>query len=189
MPRPKTISDENILSAALTLLGTVGIGFTLSDLSRSVGLSRATLIQRFGDREAILRRMAEFEVAATRDWIGSIPVETGGPGLWRFLEEIVTSMGGGDGFSARVQIAALESRDPVMRACADKRYRIVQDAIEARLADAPERRQAAEHLHGIIAGATMQWVVSDGSVGLSDYVLERLRWAFDRIDPVLLSDQ
>ncbi|MCP1167318.1 TetR/AcrR family transcriptional regulator [Limimaricola litoreus] len=161
----------------------------MSDLARSVGLSRATLIQRFGDREAILHHMAAFEAKATRAWIDTFPIERGRTGLWRFLEEIVESMGAGDGFSARVQIAALEARDPVMRHHAQERYRIVQDAIEARLSDGPDRREAAEHLHGVIAGATMQWVVSDGSLELSDFVLRKLRFAFDLIDERLTLTQ
>lgn len=182
MPRPKTISDEDVLSAAVNLLGTKGFGFTLSDLARSVGLSRATLIQRFGDREAILQRMAEFEVETTRTWIKGFPIEQGRDGLWRFLEEIVRGMGEGEGFTARVQIAALEARDPVMKSHANERYRIVQNAIEARLLDGPNRRETAEHLHAVIAGATMQWVVSDGSRGLSDFVLHRLGLAFELIE-------
>lgn len=182
MPRPKTVSDEDVLTASLELLGAEGLSFTLSDLARRVGLSRATLIQRFGDREAILRRMAEFEAEATRAWIDTFPVERGRTGLWTFLEEIVNSMGAGGGFSARVQIAALEARDPVMRRHAQERYRIVQDAIEARLSDGPNRRETAEHLHAVIAGATMQWVVGDGSPGLSDFVLQKLRFTFDLLD-------
>jgi TetR/AcrR family macrolide resistance operon transcriptional repressor len=177
MPRPKLISDEDVLAAALEVLAKEGIAFTLSDLAQRVGLSRATLIQRFGDRDAILRRMAEFELKATRDWIAAFPVEVGPEGLWRFLEAIVHGMGAGEGFSARVQIAALEVRDPVLRALADARYQLVQEAIAARLPEGAARREVAAHLHAIIAGATMQWVVTDGQTGLSDFVLHRLRWA------------
>lgn len=108
MPRPKRISDAKVLDAAVAVLAERGMGaFTLSEIAAKVGLSRATLIQRFGDRDAILRRMAEHEVAATRAYLDSLPVETGPPGLWRFLEEIVGSMGPGDGFAVRVAIAAM----------------------------------------------------------------------------------
>lgn len=59
MTRPKTVSDESILQAALDLLGEKGASFTLTDIAQRVGLSRATLIQRFGNREAILVRMSQ----------------------------------------------------------------------------------------------------------------------------------
>lgn len=185
MPRPKTVSDEAVLTAALELLAEVGWKFTLSDLARRVGLSRATLIQRFGDRESILRRLAEHEVEVTRDWIESFPIEQGELPLWRFLEEIVESMGAGEGFSARVQVAALEAGDPVLKSLAHQRYAIVQEAIAARLPNAPSSPATAELLHAVIAGATMQWVVTDGSTGLSEFVLQRLRFAFDSLRPQL----
>jgi TetR/AcrR family transcriptional regulator, macrolide resistance operon repressor len=186
LPRPKLVSDEDVLAAAVEVLAAQGIAFTLSDLARRVGLSRATLIQRFGDRDAILRRMAEFEVDATRDWIGRFPVVVDAEGLWQFLEAIVRSMGGGEGFSARVQIAALEVRDPALRSLAEERYQLVQAAIAERLPDGLPRQETAGHLHAIIAGATMQWVVTDGTTDLSDFVLDRLRWAMKNSSPVLM---
>lgn len=185
MPRPKLVSDEDVLAVALDVLADEGTTFTLSDLARRVGLSRATIIQRFGDRDAILRRMARHEVDATRVWLESCPVVRSREGLWQFLEEIVRGMGGGNGFSARVQIAALEVRDPALRALADERYQLVQAAIAERLPDGSHRREMAVHLHAIIAGATMQWVVTDGATALSDFVLHRLHWAMKNTRPPL----
>lgn len=182
MPRPKTVSDREVLNGALAVLGSRGPGFTLSDLADHVGLSRATLIQRFGDRNAILIRMAEHEVAETRAWLDGLPVETGPDALWRFLEHIVGSMGSGEGFSVRVTVAALEMEDPTLRRLAGERYALVQQAIAMRLPPTtPNRGETAVHLHTIIAGATMQWVASDGQTGLADFVLQRLRWALDHL--------
>jgi len=179
MPRQKTISDEQVLSAALAVLAAKGTGFTLSEVAEHVGLSRATLIQRFGDRSAILRRMAEHEVAMTREWLASLPIEQGEGALWRFLETIVGSMGAGEGFGVRVALAALETDDPYLRRLAGQRYMLVQRAIAERLPDSPQRLERAQHLHAIIAGASMQWVASDGAVGLSDFILRRLGWALE----------
>ncbi|QQA41810.1 TetR/AcrR family transcriptional regulator [Pelagovum pacificum] len=178
LPRPKSVSDDSVLDAANALLADGGLSsFTLADVARQVGLSRAALIQRFGDRDRLVLRMAEREVAATRAYIGSLPVEPGRDGLWRFLETIVTSMGDGDGFSLRVAIAALEARDPALRALADERYRIVQDAIAARLTG-PDAAQTAILLHAVIAGATMQWVANRAG-RLDRYTIDRLRPVFD----------
>lgn len=179
MPRPKTVSDDEVLSGALEVLGARGTGFTLTEVAEHVGLSRATLIQRFGDRDALLVRMAEHEVALTREWLNGLPVEQGPKALWRFLETIVGSMGAGDGFSVRVAVAALETANPRLRVLAGQRYRLVQEAIAQRLPEGPDRMERAVHLHTIIAGASMQWAASDGSVGLADYILGRLRWAVD----------
>lgn len=48
MPRPKTISDDDVLAAALEVLASRGTAFTLAELAQRIGLARATLIQRFG---------------------------------------------------------------------------------------------------------------------------------------------
>ena len=176
MPRPKVVSDEAVLEAALGLMAAKGMAFTLSDVAGAVGLSRAALIQRFGNREALLVHMARQEVVTTRDWLGGLAVEPGPEGLWRFLVEIVESMGAGEGFSARVTLAALEASDPELRALAAERYALVQAAIAARAGDHPDPDGLAAHLHAVIAGATMQWVAS-AEGGLSDFVLARLRWA------------
>ncbi|GLQ55892.1 TetR/AcrR family transcriptional regulator [Devosia nitrariae] len=181
MPRPKTLSDEDVLASALEVLASRGTSFTLSEVAEHVGLSRATLIQRFGDRDAILLRMAQHEVALTRTWLDSLPVETGPDALWRFLETIVLSMGAGEGFSVRVAIAALEIENSALRVLAGQRYALVQEAIAARLPDTPERAETAAHLHTVIAGASMQWVASDGTTGLSDFILKRLRWAIEHL--------
>lgn len=177
MTRPKTISDEDVLAAALEVLAETGDNFTLSDIAKRVGLSRATLIQRFGNKEAILLRIATFEAEATQAWLDGLAQDNASNELWPFLEQIVGSMGRGDGFAARVTLASLEAREPALRALAHKRYTLVQNAIAARLPPGADRDRTAEHLHAIIAGSTMQWVASDNETGLSDFVLARLRWA------------
>lgn len=187
MPRPKTVADIEVMNAAIEVLAQRGMAeFTLSEIARRVGLSRATLIQRFGDRDAILRRMAEHEVAATRQYLESLPIETGPRGLCRFLDEIIRSMGPGEGFSVRVAIAALEARDPDLRAMANVRYGLVQEAMMARLPDNPDREEIARTLHAVIAGATMQWVASEHP-DLAAYVLEAVGRAACRLFPELLT--
>lgn len=185
MPRPKRVTDTAVMDAAVAVLASQGMAdFTLTDVAQRVGLSRAALIQRFGDRDAILRRMAQHEVEATRAYLDSLPLETGPQGLWRFLQEIVGSMGSGEGFQVRVAIAALEARDPDLRRLADERYGLVRDALAARLPDHPERHAIARHLHAVIAGATMQWVASEHP-DLSAYVLEQVGWTLRRLLPEL----
>lgn len=175
MPRPKLVTDDEVLDAAnRVLFAHGGTDFTLADVAREVGLSRAALIQRFANRDQILRLMAAREVEATRAYLGSLPLERGLPGLWAFLREIVSSMGDGNGFSARVQLAWMETRDADMKRMAAQRYDLVQEAIAARLPHGtPEPEKLARSLHAVIAGATMQWVVLDHD-DLSAYALEQL---------------
>ncbi len=183
MPRPKSVSDEEIFAAALGLLARHGLnGFTLTDTAKTVGLSRPAIIQRFGDRNGLLRRLAAYEVEATRAYVESFDLAAGPQGLWRFLSAMVRSMGTGEGFPVRVTMAALEANDPDLRAKAFARYAIVQSAIAARLPGRKDADEIALFLHGVIAGASMQWVTyADGD--LSAYVLKRLGFAFRLIFP------
>jgi AcrR family transcriptional regulator len=58
-PRPRTVSDEQILAATARAIGRVGpLRLTLAHVAREVGLSPATLIQRFGSKRALLLAFA-----------------------------------------------------------------------------------------------------------------------------------
>lgn len=55
MPRHKTVSDERVLDFLLALISKVGpdrLSFSLS--AKACGLSAATLVQRYGNREALV---------------------------------------------------------------------------------------------------------------------------------------
>jgi AcrR family transcriptional regulator len=54
-PRPKTISDASLVDTALHVLAARGAGrLRLSDVAAASGLAPATLLQRFGSRDALL---------------------------------------------------------------------------------------------------------------------------------------
>ncbi|MBB2910877.1 AcrR family transcriptional regulator [Streptosporangium becharense] len=55
MARPRTVSDEEIFAAVTGVVGRVGPArLTLAAVAREVGLSPATLVQRFGSKRALL---------------------------------------------------------------------------------------------------------------------------------------
>src|SRR5262245_58733494 len=58
-PRPRSVSDEQILAATARTIGRVGpLRLTLAHVAREVGLSPATLIQRFGSKRQLLLSFA-----------------------------------------------------------------------------------------------------------------------------------
>jgi AcrR family transcriptional regulator len=64
MPRPKTVSDDDVVSATGRVLQRVGPArFTLADVAVESGLSPATLIQRFGSKRALMVAFANAEAA------------------------------------------------------------------------------------------------------------------------------
>ena len=58
-PRPRTVDDAAILEAAGRIISRHGPGrFTLSDIGSEVGLSAATLVQRFGSKRGLMLALA-----------------------------------------------------------------------------------------------------------------------------------
>jgi AcrR family transcriptional regulator len=59
-PRPRTVSDSAILAAASRAVSRRGPArVTLADVGREVGLSAATLVQRFGSKRGMLLAVAQ----------------------------------------------------------------------------------------------------------------------------------
>ncbi|MEA2247747.1 MAG: hypothetical protein QOH46_2276 [Solirubrobacteraceae bacterium] len=72
MPRPKTIDDSAVLDAAVRVIDRAGpSNLTFAAVAREVGLSPATLVQRFASRRglllAIARRAAEDAGSSLRE--------------------------------------------------------------------------------------------------------------------------
>lgn len=60
MPRPRSCTDTDILTAVGTILAERGeAGLTLAAVGKRVRLSPATLLQRFGSKQKLLRAFAE----------------------------------------------------------------------------------------------------------------------------------
>jgi AcrR family transcriptional regulator len=58
-PRPRTVSDEAIFAATARMMGELGPQkLTLARVAREVGLSAATLVQRFGSKRGLLLSFA-----------------------------------------------------------------------------------------------------------------------------------
>lgn len=58
-PRPRTKDDASILDAAGRIVSRIGPAkFTLADVAREVGLSAATLVQRFGSKRGLMLALA-----------------------------------------------------------------------------------------------------------------------------------
>jgi AcrR family transcriptional regulator len=54
-PRPRTVSDEDILAAAVRAMTRLGpVRLTLAEVAREAGLSPAAIVQRFGSKRGLL---------------------------------------------------------------------------------------------------------------------------------------
>ena len=65
-PRPKTVSDDDILMAAAQVINRIGpANVTLADVAKEIGLSPATLVQRFGSKRGLLLALAKMGADGT----------------------------------------------------------------------------------------------------------------------------
>lgn len=58
-PRPRSTSDETILTAAATVIRRIGPELTLARIAEEAGVSPAGLVQRFGSKRGLLLALAE----------------------------------------------------------------------------------------------------------------------------------
>ena len=66
-PRPRTVTDDDILAAAARAMSKVPpTRFTLAEVAREVGLAPATLVQRFGSKRGLLLALSA-QAAASMD--------------------------------------------------------------------------------------------------------------------------
>ena len=134
VPRPKLHSDEAILDAAMEVLLRRGpADFTLNDVAVALGMSRAALIQRFKNKDTLYMRVMARSGEQRRDYLAGMPVEAGARGLWRFLTDIVSGMGTGEGLDSDLLFAWQDLKDTTLRRMALERNLLVREAIAARL--------------------------------------------------------
>ncbi|MGQ2904291.1 MAG: TetR/AcrR family transcriptional regulator [Neoaquamicrobium sediminum] len=167
MPRPKLHSDDEILETAQAVLLRKGPSdFTLSDVAVAVGLSRAALIQRFGDKATLHALVMERMTQDVRDYFVQAPSERGLGPLWFMLKDLIAGMGTGEGSEAYLLLLWGDVRDPALRVLANERNELVRGAIEMRLPAGPhEPFKTSLLIQAVIQGSCMQWMVArDGDL-------------------------
>lgn len=91
MPRPRTVSDEAILDAVLELAHRVGPAkLTLAAAAAEVGLAPATLVQRFGNKRALLLAADKRGVDL---WVAALGASTAASPLARVVEGLERATG------------------------------------------------------------------------------------------------
>jgi AcrR family transcriptional regulator len=86
MARTKQRSDEALLDAAMPALFAKGPGeFTLGDVARAVGLSPATLVQRFGSKQGLVLAALEFTNRRNFAALDRLPPDKGAAAVIRIF--------------------------------------------------------------------------------------------------------
>ncbi len=142
MPRPKLVSDDDVLQATRRVMLREGTDrFTLADVAKEVGLSRAALIQRFDNKAGLARNVAIRGLTELQQLSSDLEIANKGPHVvLNFLHVVLRQL----------EIAVLLADD----GCAE----VLRHAIVARL-DEPSRLrggEVADMLMTVLQGAAAQ---------------------------------
>ncbi|MBN9309430.1 TetR/AcrR family transcriptional regulator [Devosia sp.] len=161
MSRPRKITDEEVVEAVAGLIVREGPGaLTFASAAAATGLSPATLVQRYGNREALLRAtllwMWDQLDAETQRADAAHPLDP--EGAVALLVRLSADYGSGEEAAQGLLLLREDFRDPVLRARGVAWNRALISALGRRLSDVPEAR---ERLGRLMAsqwqGAVLWW--------------------------------
>lgn len=79
MARPRTITDERLLTAAGVAISRLGPAFTLADVAREAGVAAGTLVQRFGSKHGLLVAMTRAAIDGLRAGVATPGADAAAP--------------------------------------------------------------------------------------------------------------
>jgi AcrR family transcriptional regulator len=171
MPRRRTVPDDAILRATAEAIGEHGpAALTLADVATRVGLSPATLLQRFGSKRGLLLKLAESGPASAKQNFTRAAAR--GPSSRRALTAALKAMTAGvaspQTMANNLAFLQLDLTDPEFHALAVAHARSFRSGIESLLVEAqrsgeldPETdtKRLAEAVETVYNGALITWAV------------------------------
>ncbi len=178
MARPKTVSDEAILDAAGRVLRQSGpAGVTFAAVGAEAGLSPATLVQRYGSKDGLMR------ATLLRAWdqldISTQVVDELSPadaeGAVALLVALSGDYGDHEQYAEGLLVLREDMRDPALRERGARWGEVLAQALGRRLtADEAAQRRLGRLMATQWQGALIWWGFErEGSVG--EYVQKQLR--------------
>lgn len=129
MPRPRSLSDETVFDALRHLLAGGEKAVSFASVARATGLAQASLVQRYGSREGMVRAamLAAWDTLEG-ETAKAIAATDSAHGLLKAL--------GGEAEAGDLTLLAIDMRDPALRQRAEAWRRVVEGALATRLRDA-----------------------------------------------------
>ncbi|RSM84100.1 TetR family transcriptional regulator [Amycolatopsis sp. WAC 01375] len=167
MARPRTITDERLLTAAETVIGMVGPGFTLAQVAAEAGVAVGTVAQRFGSKNGLLQALSRLN---TRSVVGRMrecgeladPVEA----LRAAIVVVYEGLGTPATAANHLGQLGVDIGDPELRALLGEHFTAVEAELRRLtrvaaqdLPGAPGVVSAARVLLGVANGAALDWSI------------------------------
>lgn len=144
MARPRTVSDEVILDAALVVMQRGGgpEALTFAAAAKAVGLSPAALVQRFGTRPQLLRAalLRLWDALDARTEAADAEASETPEGAISMLVALSTRSVEIDDYVEGLSLLREDLRDPQLRARGAAWGRVLAEALGRRLTDDPARQ-------------------------------------------------
>lgn len=166
MARPLSATDDEILDAACAVVARRGSdGFTLSEVARDVGLSRAALILRFQSADDLKRSSLQRLADRFDDRINAVAFEPGARGLLALADAIGGMIGGRENLTTFMFELNANMRDPELAMIEEQRGDTLRRAIARILPPLPvSAADAANAFMANLTGSIMQWqTTGDGN--------------------------
>lgn len=170
MPRPRKLTDAQLVAAAARAIGARGPhDLTLADVAAEAGVAPATLVQRFGSKRALLLAVAAAGPDVVASAFAAARARRRSPlrALEDALVEGAATVGDPDEVAHHLAFLALDLSDPEFRAHA-ARHAAAMHAEIAALLDAAAaageleprgRRALADAVHAAYNGALLLWAI------------------------------
>lgn len=177
MARPKHASDEEVLQAAHRIYTERGHqGFTLSELARDVGLSRAAIIQRFDSADALRMKLARERIGRFATILDALPVAHGGDGLVSLAAFIGSLVGERRQLSSFMQNLQADLGAGELLELEKSRGKMLDNAIGLRMpALNIDPHSAVLAFRAQLSGSLWQWQVEERDISARDFLVERTR--------------
>ena len=169
MPRPRTVTDEEVFAAAHRAMSRLGPGeLRLADIAEEAGVTASALVQRFGSKRALL-------LALSRAWSGSAAgffaelrarSETPLAALCDYARCLAGMAASPSAFARSLAYLQIDLTDDDFRASLEayarsaraELTRLVAEAIEAgALRPGIEPETLARLLEAVLSGSMMTW--------------------------------
>lgn len=173
-PRPRTITDEALLTAVHRVVNRLGPNLTLADVAKEAGVSAATLVQRFGSKRGLLLAFASLAAEGTDEEFAAIRARHPDPidAIREFVRCFAQMASSPEAVSNGLAFLQVDLSDPDFHRYAHAQARatlgeiknILDDAVASGRMVRCDTRQLAFALNAMVGGAMVAWaVLRDGT--------------------------
>lgn len=188
-PRPRKVSDEDILAATYRAMTRLGPGeLTLAEIAGEAGVTAGALVQRFGSKRQLLLALSSRSAASGDDFFRSLRASHRSPlAALRAYVDCLAQMAESPAALARslaylqIDLTDDDFRRPLAvhaRATRAGLHSLIEDAVAAgELAPSANPASLARTIEALLTGSMMSWAMYlEGSAA---------QWMRDDLDAVL----